>query len=495
MTGAHDVADVVVVGFGIAGACAAIAAAQAGASVLVVERAGAPGGSSALSGGEIYLGGGTSVQQACGFDDTAEEMFAFLRAALGPHADEQKLRVYCDGSADHFDWLVDLGVDFQPSLYDAPTWMPPTTDGLMWLGENSWPFDMLATPAPRGHRPPAPFFAGQVLMDALVRAAREAGVREVVDTRASALVVEEGRVVGVRVRQYGEERVLGARRGVVLTTGGFVDNEEMLADHAPGLLGRGKVSDGLDDGSGIVMAQEVGAATRRMHAHELALTVLPALAARGMLVNAHGQRFVNEDTYPGTISHAAVVHQPAPYWVIADERCFEEVPDGDLWGVRPTHAAETLAELEQELGMPSSALETTVATYNRFADQGEDPFFHKAPRWLRPLEAPYAAVAVAAGFNPGGRESAAAGDGVAGFTLGGLHTTVDGEVLSVSGAAIPGLFAAGRVTSGIHGDGYISGTSLGDGSFFGRRAGRAAASDDASSLAGAELRVDGGSHI
>lgn len=470
-----EAVDVLVVGFGIAGACAAISAAEAGASVLVVERASAPGGSSALSGGELYLGGGTTVQKACGFEDTPADMFAFLSAALGPHADEEKLRAYCDDSADHFRWLVDHGVDFQPSLYDAPAWMPPTTDGLMWLGENSWPFDTLAKPAPRGHRPPAPYFAGRVLMDALVAAAEEAGVATVVDTRATSLVVEDGRVAGVRVRQYGRERELRARRGVVLTTGGFVDDEEMLAAHVPALLGHGKVSDGLDDGSGIRMAQEVGAATRRMHAHEVALTVLPALAARGILVNAHGQRFVNEDTYPGTISHAAVRHQPAPYWVVVDEAGLEDVPEGDLWGVRPTHAAETLAELEQDLGMPAGSLEDTVAAYNRYAARGEDPWFHKAARWLRPLQPPYAAIDVAAGFHPGDRESGAAGTGVAGFTLGGLHTTPDGAVLSLAGSPVPGLFAAGRTTAGIHGDGYISGTSLGDGSYFGRRAGHSAA--------------------
>ena len=467
--------DVLVVGFGIAGACAAISAAEAGASVVVIERASAPGGSSALSGGELYLGGGTTVQKACGFEDTADAMFAFLRAALGPHADEQKLRPYCDDSAEHFGWLVDHGVQFQHSLYDAPAWMPPTTDGLMWLGENSWPYDTLAAPAPRGHRPPAPYFAGKVLMDALVAAAADAGVRTVVDTRATSLVVEDGRVVGVRVRQYGEERELRARRGVVLTTGGFVDDEEMLTAHAPALLGHGKVSDGLDDGSGIRMAQAVGAATRRMHAHEVALTFLPALAVRGVLVNALGQRFVNEDTYPGTVSHAAVAHQPAPYWVVVDETGFEDVPESERWGVRPTHAAETLAELEQDLGMPVGSLEATVTAYNRSAEHGEDPLFHKASQWLRPLVPPYAAIDVAAGFNPGDRPSGAAGTGVAGFTLGGLHTDVDGAVLSLDGVPVPGLWAAGRTTAGIHGDGYISGTSLGDGSYFGRRAGRAAA--------------------
>lgn len=140
--------DVLVVGFGCAGAAAAYEVASAGAEVLVLERASGPGGSSALSGGEVYLGGGTPVQRACGFEDTAEDMFAFLAAALGPHADEEKLRLYCDGSTEHFQWLCDRGVTFQGRLLEDPTWMSPTTDGLMWMGEKSWPYNTIARPAP-----------------------------------------------------------------------------------------------------------------------------------------------------------------------------------------------------------------------------------------------------------------------------------------------------------------------------------------------------------
>lgn len=470
-----ETCDVLVVGFGCAGATAAIEAAEAGASVIVLERASAPGGSSALSGGELYLGGGTALQESCGVEDSAEAMYAFLVAALGPHADEDKLRAYCDGSVEHFDWLVAHGVPFNPSLHDALTWMPHTDDGLMWLGENAWPFTTLAEPAPRGHRGPAPYYAGGLLMDALVDAASAAGVVTHPDTRAVSLVVADGVVVGVRARRFGNDVEYRATHGVVLTTGGFVDNEEMLAEHAPALLGRGKVSDGLDDGSGIAMGLAVGAATRRMHAHETALTYLPALAARGMLVDGLGQRFVNEDAYPGIVSHAAVAHRRPPFWVIVDETGYEDVPERERWGVRPTHAADDLDELGAELGMPAGALAATVAAYNRDASRGEDTWFHKDLRWLRPLEAPYAAIDVAAGFHPGDRDSAADANGVAGFTLGGLATTLDGEVLAWSGARVPGLYAAGRTTSGIHGDGYISGTSLGDGTFFGRRAGRAAA--------------------
>lgn len=467
--------DVLVVGFGCAGAAAAFEAASAGADVLVLERAGGPGGSSALSGGELYLGGGTPVQTACGFQDTADDMFAYLKAALGPHADEEKLRVYCDGSAGHFQWFVDRGLTFQESMWDAPTWMPLSKDGLMWLGENAWPYNTVARPAPRGHRCATESYGGWLIMEKLVAAAGAAGALTHTDTLATALIVDDdGRVVGVTARQYGEERAYRARKGVVLTTGGFVDNEEMLADHAPHLIGHGKVSDGLDDGSGIRMATAIGAATRRMSVTEVALTALPAMAVRGMLVNGHGQRFINEDVYPGLYSVAAVLTQPGPYWVIVDEEGYEDVPEADRWGVLPRFAGETLAELEAELGMPAGALESSVATYNRYADEGQDPHFHKDARWLRPLKAPFAAIDPRLGFNGEGGKTGA-GTGASGFTLGGLRTTVDGAVLDVSGTPVAGLFAAGRAASGIHGEGYISGTSLGDGTFFGRRAGVAAA--------------------
>jgi 3-oxo-5alpha-steroid 4-dehydrogenase len=465
--------DVLVVGFGCAGAAAAYEAAAAGADVIVIDRAGGPGGASAMSGGEIYLGGGTAVQKACGFEDTAADMYAYLLAALGPHADTAKLRLYCDESAEHFQWFVDRGLEFNERFYEAPSWMPPSNDGLMWIGENAWPYDTIAKPVPRGHRPSAKSFGGWLIMEKLVEAVRSAGAADHADTQATNLVVDAGRVVGAVARKYGEPVTYRARQAVVLTTGGFVDNEEMLADHAPHLLGHGKVSAGLDDGGGIRMATALGAATRRMAVTQIALTALPAMAVRGMLVDAHGRRFVNEDVYPGLFSAAAVLHRPGPYWVIVDEEGHDDVPEGDRWGVRPSHAAETLAELEESLGMPAGALEETVGTYNRFAERGEDPYFHKNPRWLRPLRPPFAAIDPRDGFGGAGL----GGTGISGFTLGGLHTTADGEVLDVSGVPVPGLYAAGRAAAGIHGEGYVSGTSLGDGTFFGRRAGRAAAQE------------------
>ena len=102
--------DVVVVGFGGAGACAAIAAADEGASVMIVEAASASGGSTALSSAEIYLGGGTKIQKAVGYEDSVEDVFGYLMASNGPQADASKVRAYAEGGAEHLDWLMSQGV-------------------------------------------------------------------------------------------------------------------------------------------------------------------------------------------------------------------------------------------------------------------------------------------------------------------------------------------------------------------------------------------------
>lgn len=472
--------DVIVVGYGCAGAAAALEAAAVGADVLLLERFSGGGGSSALSGGEIYLGGGTPVQKACGFNDTVEDMQAFLTAALGPAADEAKIREYSRGSLDHFDWLTGHGVPFNPSLWDSPTWVPPTDDGLMWMGEKAWPFCDIATPAPRGHRVAADGFGGKVLM-AHLRAAVEASPRITVhtDTYAQRLILDGDRAAGVQARHFGDRRICLARRGVVLTTGGFADNKQMVALHAPRLAGLGVNSDGGDDGRGIAIAQAAGAAVKNMAAAQVGVTLIPGMAVRGMVVNDEGHRFINEDVYPGLIGQAALFRQQMRVWVILDEEGYEAVPEPERWGVRPHHVAETLEELERETGMPDGALQTTVGQYNLYAARGEDPYFHKAAEWLRPLRPPFAAIDVRRGMtSPEGGEAAGGSGGAEVFTTGGLHSDVDARVLDLDGNPIRGLFAAGRSTSGLHGGGYVSGTSLGPGTFFGRRAGRSAAAEN-----------------
>ena len=123
-----DEVDVLVLGLGCAGAATALEAAAAGADTLVLERAGGGGGTSAMSGGVLYLGGGTALQKACGFEDTPEEMEKYLLASCGDAPDAEKIRLYCEGSVAHYEWVVAQGVPFKPVFYDGCSGEPPTDD-------------------------------------------------------------------------------------------------------------------------------------------------------------------------------------------------------------------------------------------------------------------------------------------------------------------------------------------------------------------------------
>jgi 3-oxo-5alpha-steroid 4-dehydrogenase len=180
-----------------------------------------------------------------------------------------------------------------------------------------------------------------------------------------------------------------------------------------------------------------------------------------LLVNREGRRFVNEDTYTGRIGMRALLEQDGEIYMIVSEEIFEV----NFVGMRLRWAAETPEELARDIGLPQAALGATVRAYNEHAARGEDPELHKLPPFVVPLRPPLGAVDLRV---DGGAIYAP-------FTLGGLATDADARVLDDAGRPVPGLFAAGRTTAGIAADGYVSGISLGDGSFFGRRAGLGAA--------------------
>jgi 3-oxo-5alpha-steroid 4-dehydrogenase len=463
-------ADVVIVGYGCAGASAALAAAAAGSDVLLLERAGGGGGASAMAGGLIYLGGGTALQKACGFEDSVEEMYKFLIAATGPDPDETKIATYCEGSVEHFDWLVKCGVPFKESFYDGLLAEPPGDDGLMYSGgEDAYPWNEIAKPAPRAHVPAVEGkvlyekAGGWMLMRSLMAAVADSPVRVETDIRVDRLIQEaDGTISGVVTRRYGKTQYVRARNGVILAGGGFVFNDEMLGLHAPKLVGRLKVGTDGDDGQCIRMAQSLGAAVRHMDAAEVAYCSQSPMLVRSIVTNVQGQRYVNEDGYFGRVGQTTLFSQGGRSFLVFDEEVFDSVPEDQRPGLQPTWVCATVAELEESMGVPEGALQSTVEVYNRFAESGEDPLFHKRAQFLKPLRSPFAAIDF--------REAIL---GV--FTIGGLRTDVDGRVLNLDGDALPGLFAVGRSSSGIPNWGYLSGTSLGDGTFFGRRAGKAAA--------------------
>ncbi len=188
IAGYDEEVDVLVVGLGCAGAATALGAVEAGAETLVVERAGGGGGTSAMSGGVIYLGGGTALQKACGFEDSPEEMLKYLQASIGPGRDDAKLELYCDGTVEHFDWLVAQGIPYKQTFYYGQSGEPPTDDGLVWSGsENVYPFRDIARPAPRGHVAAVPGAAGHKVMSVLCEAVEASSARTRFNTVCSAL--------------------------------------------------------------------------------------------------------------------------------------------------------------------------------------------------------------------------------------------------------------------------------------------------------------------
>ncbi len=466
-------AEVIVVGFGAAGASAALEAAAAGARVTLFEVASGSGGTSAMAGGDIYLGGngGTPAQRANGFEDTTEDFFRYMMMAGGPDADEARVRLYAENALAHFRWLVEQGIPYRNTYLPGKRMAPGTGDCLIWSGsEDAWPFNQRARPCPRGHLPEVVGeMGGRLLVDRLARRAEELGVQAHFDARVTALVADEARCVhGVVVRIGDRQRFARARRGVILCTGGFALNAQMLRSYAPqaARLAADALSAGHDDGSGIRMGQSVGGAA--IHMDELFTTLPiypPESHVKGILVNERGQRFINEDAYPGRIAVHCTRQIGDRIFLLVDDGIFEQPTE--LSRIEVAAVGESWEEVERELSMLEGTLVHSVRVYNRHAARGRDPLFHKTAKWLKALdEPPFAALACHLGkaFYPY-------------FTLGGLRTLPSGEVLDGDGEIVPGLYAAGRTCCGLprSAEGYSSGMSLGDCTFFGRLAGRSAA--------------------
>ena len=330
----------------------------------------------------------------------------------------------------------------------------------------AWPARDIARPAPRGHVPAASgMTGGRVLMEALLARVGALGAQLRAGVSGERLVVAaDGRVLGVEVSEAGRRLTIQARRGVVLAGGGFIHNREMVRSYAPELydcsVPWGNVG---DQGMGINMGIGAGAAALRMH-QGFAIVPLypPESVLMGIVVNAFGQRFVAEDTYYGVLGDAIAYHQQGRAWLITDRGSEPPVLQDNFLSVAE---GNTIGDLAVQLDFPRGALQDTVAYYNRHARNAEDPLFRKRASLLRPLQGPpYRAwdLSVDKAFFPA-------------HTFGGLHTGLDGEVINSFGEVIPGLYAAGRNSAGLPGAPYIaSGLSVGDATFFGRRAGRAA---------------------
>ena len=452
------VVDVVVIGLGVAGGAAAYEAAKAGAKVVVLDR-----GSAAINeshGNDIYLGGGTPTQKAYGVEDTLEEMEKLLLATQAPGPDRERIRYYVEHSLSHYDWLKSIGVELS---------LDPAEERLIYSGgEDVYPCTEMAKPAMRGHmHVSGP--SGMAIQRLLTEHLRQASVPLLLAASAQQLVrASDGRIVGVVALVDGKTQSFRAKRGVILATGGFSLNREMVALHAPLYEQATPIDVSSNDGWGIRAGQAIGAGVKRLDGIPC-FYPLPRFA--GILVNSNGQRFIAEESYYGVLGYRIVREQGGVAHLIVDadmvgEHAAESRGHGSIDTKKTAAKADTIAELEKMLNIPETGLQQTVTTYNEFAAKGQDPFFHKAQTYLKPIaKPPFHAVKASIGQTT-----------FAHYTLGGLHTNAKTEVLDPGNNPIPGFYAVGRTAAGIlNFRFYLSGLSLGEGTLFGRVAGQALA--------------------
>ena len=515
----NRVCDVLVIGFGAAGAATAIRAREAGAEVLIVDRF-FGGGASAKSGGVVYAGGGTPHQIAAGYDDTPEAMAAYLQREVGDAVSPATVQKFSRDSVGLLAWLERMGASFNSSAPPPKTSYPRDGIYLYYSGnEGLDDYAAVAKPAPRGHRMVDKGLSGKALFAVLRRRVESLSIPTLNQSSVRRLITDgSGTVLGAEVAQLlpgspaakkharlirwaenvhnfapgladkwraeatalelAEAKVLRvrAKRGVVLATGGFIFNRPMVAEHAPKYLKTMRLGATGCDGSGIRLGVSVGGVAARMDRVSAWRFINPPLPwAKALAVNAKGERFCNEQSYGAKLGVEMCEHHEGRAWLILDARlrkqAIREALFGRLWAFQSIPAlilmwrspkAATVEQLAERMGMPPAALRNTIETYNAAANGGVDAF-HKSASMMQPLTTgPFWALDISASNKTFPCPA---------ITLGGLKVDeASGAVLGAGGAAIPGLYAAGRAAVGLASNYYVSGLSLADCLWSGQRA-------------------------
>jgi fumarate reductase flavoprotein subunit len=432
--------DIVVVGMGGAGMCAAIAAKEAGAErIVILEKAAVVGGNTNFSSGGMNAAE-TRYQKEAGIEDSVE---SFISDTLegGHHLNNVDLvTAMCTRSSDAIDWLADHGMELS---------------NVVAAGGAS---------ADRCHRPADKSAVGAFLVPRMEQVVADKGIEVRTETGATELLKDDtGKVCGVKATDADGNEVTLRAGAVVLAAGGFGANFDMIKMYRPDLADMVTTNTGTAQGDGMVMAQAAGANLIQMdqiQAHPTVYIVegsktgmLVSESVRGsgsILINENGERFVNEMLTRDAVSAAELQQPDGKVWIVYDQGIYDETPLLATYDQRGMSVkGDTVADLAQTLGVDGATLQQTIDDFNAgVADDGASDPFGRTSGLVTPLEnGPFYAIPVYPGIH---------------HCMGGVYVDTDSQALTIKGEKIPGLYAAGEVTGGIHGGNRLGGNAVCD---------------------------------
>ena len=437
--------DVVVVGSGGAGLAAAIQAHDLGASVVVVEKMSVIGGNTNKASAGMNAAE-TKFQKLKGIVDSKELFYKETLTGGKNKNNPELLRYFVENAPDAIDWLDNNGIELSGI----------TTTGGMSID--------------RTHRPASGAAVGGFLISGLQKNINRRGIEVMLDTNVTEILTENHKVVGVKVNEEdGSVQTIKAK-AVIIATGGFSANREMVEKYRPDLKGFVTTNHKGATGSGIMILEKLGAGTVDMKEIQIHPTVeqttsyLISESIRGggaILVSQKGQRFVNELDTRDKVS-AEIIKLPEHYaYILFDQqvrnenKAVEEYVSHDL-----VVQADTIKDLADKLSIDSNTLSQTVERYNQFAETKRDEDFGRTTGMRHPInKGPFYAIKIAPGVH---------------HTMGGVTINTDTQVLDTDKHVIQGVFAAGEVVGGVHGANRIGGNAVADIIIFGMQAGRKA---------------------
>lgn len=449
-------ADVIIVGAGGAGLTAAKAAADKGASVILIEKSGVIGGNSLCSQMGINAAG-SKVQEALNMEYATAELLKEAQMQWGGR--ENLVDAYVENSGKTVDWFAEnLGIAFDGKTGDK---VDPQN-----------PLDSVGEDHPSGSdlfmvKADADGYTANTLVNALNAAIQQAGVTLYVNTEATELVVTDGAVTGVKAKAADGSEVVFTGKAVLLATGGFGQNHDMVVKYRPDFANAITDEMAPTTGDGIVMGEAVGAKTVDMGEMQtfphvpVGDTWLPPMAMPGgfmttsLFVNQDAQRYTTEGFDP---SVEGTLKQEHAFVIFCERDMNDTLKQLEARGL--VKHGDTAEELAAQLGLDGAALQATIDQWNADCDAGKDSQFDRQPFTLKKIEGKLYGYAFGVGAH---------------YMMGGLLINEKTQVLDQSEQPIPGLYAAGEVTGGFHGTKRVDGSGTGDAFVFGYVAGNAIA--------------------